>query len=138
MAARAVNTATADFQKTAEKRPYNAAVLPADSGQFYVYLVPAQTTNGIYPLGGDARYLVSPDGTKIVEKRQLHSTILEVRSTQPGAKTEGGFHTHILTDVPEDTDVFFVLTRNPPLPEFIGTKRGNYLINRDGLIARIK
>jgi hypothetical protein len=71
-AVRAMITAGNDFQKTAEKRPYNPTVLPAHSGQFYVYMVPAQTKKGIYPLGGDARYLVSTDGSTIVEKRQLH------------------------------------------------------------------
>ncbi|HKT46049.1 MAG TPA: hypothetical protein VJP87_00870 [Candidatus Acidoferrales bacterium] len=34
-----------------EKRPYNTAVLPSESGQFYVYVLPAQTVAGVYPLG---------------------------------------------------------------------------------------
>jgi hypothetical protein len=69
-AVRAMTTAGNDFQKTAEKRPYNPTVLPTASGQLYVYMVPAQTKKDIYPLGGDARYLVSTDGSTIVEKRQ--------------------------------------------------------------------
>lgn len=47
--------------------PYNVAVLPADSGNLYVYLYPAQVKEDVHPLGADVRYRISPDGTKIVE-----------------------------------------------------------------------
>ncbi len=93
-----------------EKRPYNTYVLPSDSGQSYVYVMPAQTAADVYPLGGDTRCLVSADGSHIIETRPLHKTILEVKhSGLEGKKPAGGFHTHVLTDVPEDTDVFHVL-----------------------------
>lgn len=61
-AARAIDTALHEFQ--GERRPYNVAVLPAVSGQLYVYVVPAQTENGVYPLGGDARYLIQRRETR--------------------------------------------------------------------------
>jgi hypothetical protein len=122
-----------------EKRPYNTYVLPSDSGQFYVYVLPAQTVADVYPLGGDTRFLVSADGSQIIETRPLHKTILDVkRSAAAGKKPVGGFHTHVLTDTPEDTDVFHVLRQTPPLPEFIGTKHGNYTVETDGTIKRIK
>ena len=63
VAARAIDTALHDFQ--GENRPYNVAVLPAPSDQVYVYVLPAQTKTGIYPLGGDVRYLIAPDGATI-------------------------------------------------------------------------
>jgi len=44
-----------------ERRPYNVAVLPAEKGQVWVYVVPAPTKIGVWPLGGDARYLISED-----------------------------------------------------------------------------
>lgn len=122
-----------------EKRPYNTYVLPSDSGQFYVYVLPAQTAADVYPLGGDTRFLVSADGSQIIEIRPLHKTILEVKHSAPtGKKPAGGFHTHVLTDTPEDTDVFHVLRQTPPLPEFIGTKSGNYMVETDGTIKRVK
>lgn len=122
-----------------EKRPYHTYVLPLDSGQFYVYVLPAQTTANVYPLGGDTRFLLSYDGSRIIETRPLHKTILEVRHSVPAGKTPaGGFHTHILTDTPEDTDVFHVLRQNPPLPEFVGTKSGNYEVETNGTIKRVK
>lgn len=137
-AANAIATALKDFR--GEKRPYNTMVLPLDSGQMYVYIVPAQTVADIYPLGGDARYLVSADGNTIIERRQLHKTILErnVKSPPSGTKIAGGFHTHVLSDVPEDTDVLFVLSERPPLPEYVGTRRQIYVIAADGSIACAK
>lgn len=53
-------------------------------------------------------------------------------------KTAAGYHTHVITDVPEDTDVFHVLMQSPPLPEYIGTKNGTYVVNTDGTIKRAK
>ena len=122
-----------------EKRPYNTYVLPLDSGEFYVYVLPAQTVMGIYPLGGDTRYLISADGSKIVETRQMHKTILENKAAVPGGpKVVSGFHTHVLTDTPEDTDVFHVLREDPPSPEFVGTRNGIYSVLVDGTIVRVK
>lgn len=137
-AARALETALHDFH--GEKRPYNLAILPAPSDQFYVYIMPAQTKADVYPLGGDARYLISPGGNTIVEIRQLHKTIIENRGDVPkGATPAGGHHTHILSDVPEDTDVFYVLTRRPSMSEFIGTaNKKSYEIDTEGNIREVK
>jgi len=135
LAAKAIDTALNNFE--GEKRAYNVAVLPAPSNQFYVYVMPAQTKPGVYPLGGDVRYLITPDGGSIVEKRQLHKSILEIppNSIPKGTTAAGGYHTHVLTDVPEDTDVFHVLTRQPQVPEMIGTRsRKLYEISVDGTI----
>jgi hypothetical protein len=103
--------------------------------------MPAQTKTGIYPLGGDARYLITPDGGTIIEKRQLHKTIIEydASSLPKGTTPAAGYHTHVLSDVPEDTDVFQVLTRQPPQPEYIGTMNKKlYVISPDGTIREGK
>jgi hypothetical protein len=139
-AARALDVATKDFGKVS--RAYNAAVLPADAGRLYVYLLPAQTQEGVYPLGGDVRYLVSQTGAEIVEKRQLHNSIIEFKGpsgSQPGEtrKVDGGFHTAVLDDVPEDTDVFHVLVRKPSVPEWVATKQYVYRIEPDGAISYV-
>jgi hypothetical protein len=138
-AAKAIDTALHDFQ--GEKRPYNVAILPVPPSQLYVYVLPAQTKTGIYPLGGDVRYLMTADGGTIVEKRQLHKSIIEMNpsSVPKGTTPAGGYHTHILSDVPEDTDVFHVLTRQPSEPEFIGTRNKKmYEISVDGTIRERK
>jgi hypothetical protein len=113
-------------------------VLPAASDQLYVYIVPAQTKKGVYPLGGDARYLISKDGSEIIEKRQLHKSILEMNPAQGPGKTAAGFHTHVLSEVPEDTDVFYVLARKPAMPEYIGAGKFRYEVRADGAIRRAK
>jgi hypothetical protein len=138
-AARALELALADFGRT--NHPYNAAVLPAThtevkdgEGLLYVYLYPAPTKAGVFPLGGDVRYLISADGTKILVKRQLHKTILETTAAK-GKKIVAGFHTHVLSDEPEDTDVLHVLQQDPPLPEMIGTPHFLYQVAADGSIG---
>jgi hypothetical protein len=137
-AARAIDTALAAF--SGEKRPYNAAVLPARSGQRYVYIYPARTETDVYVIGGDVRFLVSRDGLTLQETRQLHKSIIEYKDpTKPGQakegwKTEMGVHNHILDAVPEDTDVFFAITRKPLIPEMIVTWEYTYMLRPDGTI----
>ena len=119
-----------------QDRPYNTYVLPLDSGQMYVYILPAQTVANIYPLGGDVRYLISASGTEIVETRVLHKSIQEVANPGADGKTpEAHFHTHVVSDVPEDSDVFHVLRQNPPVPEYIVTNKGLCVVQKDGTIT---
>jgi hypothetical protein len=135
-AAKGIENALKDFHGA--DRPYNVAVLPADASQLYVYLMPAQTEDGVYPLGADVRYLISPDGA-IVEKRQLHKGIIPTGGpVSAGTTVLAGLHTHFLSDVPEDTDVFCVLTRRPSMPEYIKTKIAVYVVNADGTITVVE
>jgi hypothetical protein len=137
LGAKAVDTALADFH--GQRRPYNAMVLPHPSGQIYVYVVPAQTKTGVYPLGGDVRYLIATDGTTIVEKHQMHQSILDQTLTlKADEKPVAGVHTHILSDVPEDSDVLYVLIRQPSVPEMIVTGNRRYQIETDGTIKMEK
>lgn len=137
IAAKAIEVSLQNFH--AEQRPYNAYVLPMDSGQLYIYVLPAQTVANVYPLGGDVRYLVSADGSTIIETRQLHKTILEKKHSLPAGTTQAaGYHTHVLSDVPEDSDVFHVLRQETPLPEYVGSKNGIYVVETDGTIRQVK
>jgi len=129
---RALELAIKDFHPS--HRPYNTAILGAPNGNFYVYLYPGQTKDTVWPLGGDVRYTITPDGKKIVEKRVLHKTILDMEY-DAGDTPVSGFHTHVLSDVPEDTDVLYVLNRRPLIPESIGTVSGwVFVIHTDGTI----
>ena len=134
-AARAIETSIADFKGAA--RPYNIAVIPTAMDQFYIYVMPAQTQSGIFPLGGDARYLISKDGSKIFEKRQLHISIIEFSLPPNSPKPESGYHTAVLDDIPEDTDVFHVLSREPSVPELVVTKQYVFQIKSDGTITYV-
>jgi hypothetical protein len=135
-AARAIDVALKEFIEHFEgqKRPYNVAVLPAEKGQLWVYLVPAPTKSNVWPLGGDVRYLMSPDGTKIQAKRQLHRSVIENEPPKDGDQQQvaGGIHTHVLDETPEDTDVFHVLSRKPSVPEMILTKQFVFQVEPDG------
>ena len=136
-AAKAADLAAAAFH--GQNIPYNAAVLPAPNGQLYVYVIPAQTKADVYPLGADTRFLVSSDGSAIMETRQMHKSLIMNRGAiPPGATMAGGTHSHVLSDVPEDSDVFYVLTRKPPMPEFIGTQTAIYEVKPDGTIRIVQ
>jgi hypothetical protein len=134
-AAKAVEMALADFK--GEQRPYNVAVLPAKPDGLYVYVMPAQTKQGVYPHGGDVRYLISADGSKIVSKRQMHKAILEIAAPENPKELVAGFHVAVMDDIPEDTDVFYVLSRKPSAPEWIGTQKYMYMVEVDGAIKYI-
>jgi len=135
-AARALDTASADFGPV--RRPYNLASLPGPQGEWWVYVFPAPTVNGVWPLGADVRYLISADGRAILEKRRLHNTVIEFTARslppQPGATIQAGTHTAVLAEIPEDTDVFHVLTRTPKVPEYVMTDHFIYRIDTDGKI----
>lgn len=132
-AVKAMATALAKFQ-IEEQRAYNIAALPADRGRLWVYIYPAQTSSDIWPLGGDNRYLISANGEKIIANRRMHKTIIDFPSPPTGTKIESGYHTSVLDNIPEDSDVFYVLTRRPSVPEFVVTRNFTYLINTDGSI----
>jgi hypothetical protein len=140
-ASRGIDTALKEFTEhfKGEQRPYNVAVLPAKKGEVWVYLVPAQTKVGVYPVGGDARYLISAYGRKIVTKRQLHKSVIEYgpQKEDEGKRQVAGVHTHVLDDIPEDTDVFFVLTRKPSVPEMVLTKQFVFQVDPDGGIKYV-
>jgi len=137
-ASRSIDATLKDFVKNfqGEPRPYNVAVLPAEMGRLWVYLMPAQTKVGVWPLGGDFRYLISADGGEIVAKRQLHKTILENEPLKDKDKAQVvGMHSHVLDDSPEDTDVFHVLVRNPAVPELVVTNQFVFQVDPDGSIS---
>ena len=126
---------TVRYNYVHENRAYNVSVLPADDGKFWVYIVPAQMKGGVYPFGGDARYLISDDGWTILEKTQLHD---QVEDQQDDAKDPNPppsrQHTDTLSEIPVETDVFYVLSRKPLLPEYVTAGKQKFLIKVDGTI----
>jgi len=137
VAAKAIDLAVAAFHGA--NISYNAAVLPAAAGQLYVYLLPAQVKADEYLLGADVRFLVTSDGSAIVETRPMHKSLINNHGPiPPGAKIVAGNHSHVLSDVPEDSDVFYVLTRKPPMSEYIGTQSAIYEVKPDGSIRLVQ
>jgi hypothetical protein len=70
---------------------------------------------------------------KILEKRQMHKTILE-NPPAAGKKIAAGYHSHVLSGLPEDTDIFHVLTQDPPVPEMVVTAHFMFEVMTDGTI----
>lgn len=74
------------------------------------------------------------------EKRQLHNAILDYKDPAKTKEGKGGYeatmgvHNHILDDVPEDTNVFFAMTRKPSIPELIITWECTYMVYSEGTI----
>lgn len=132
-AAKAIDLALKDFRGA--NRPYNVAVLPDEGGNLFVYVYLAQTQVGVYPYGADARYRISADGNSILEKRQLHKSVIEVPPLPASTKPAGGYHTHVLSDLPEDTDVLLVLQRVPRTPEFVAAGGYVFKVDEDGTIT---
>ncbi|MFZ1083651.1 MAG: hypothetical protein WAN35_01655 [Terracidiphilus sp.] len=112
-------------------RPYNISVLPTPSGGWYVYVIPGQQDLAILPYGGDLRYTISGDGTKILDRRQMHRSIQEESMPSDGSRPYFGFHTHILSDLPEDSDIFYAMTRKAQQGEWIATQKYVYEITPD-------
>jgi hypothetical protein len=127
-AAKGIQVSLKDFRGA--HRPYNVAALPDEAGGIFVYVYLAQTKPNVYPYGADVRYRISADGTTILEKRQLHKGVIEVPAVSPlKGRPAGGYHTHVLSDLPEDTDVLLVLQRIPRVPEYVGA--GGYVFEID-------
>ncbi len=47
---------------------------------------------------------------------------------------QAGFHTAVVAEIPEDTDVYHVLSRTPKVPEYVATDHFIYRIDTDGKI----
>ena len=115
-------------------RPYNVAAFPAEQeGGWWVYHYPAPTQHGVWPLGADERFLVGHDGRTIRARRRMHKGVIEYSAPREG-KVEMFTHAAVLDDVPEDTDVFVVLTRTPRVPEYLVTDAFVYRLDVDGTI----
>jgi hypothetical protein len=131
-AASALETARKDFYASPHpSRPYNISVLPAKTGDWYVYVIPGQQEWSILPYGGDLRYTISGDGTKIIDRRQMHRSVQEESLPTDGSRPFFGFHSHILSDLPEDSDIFYAMTRKAQQGEWVATQKYVYEITPD-------
>ncbi len=135
-AAHAIQTAEATFTPVHGHR-YNVAVLPRGDGTMYVYLYPGQSDSKVFPFGGDERFTISADGMQILDAHRMHNAILEERiepNAPGGPHLVAGFHSDVVEDIPQDTDVFLVLARKPQVPEYVNARGQRYYIRTDGSI----
>jgi hypothetical protein len=94
--------------------------------------LPAQTDWREFPHGADVRYLVDSTGQHILAKHPMHRALLDLAMPDSAV---AGMHTVLVDDVPQDSDVFLVLSRRPRRHELIGTAHYNYEIALDGSIT---
>jgi hypothetical protein len=131
-AATALETARKDFYASGRPaRPYNISVLPTKAGEWYVYAIPGQQEWSTLPYGGDLRYTISHDGGKILDRRQMHKSVQEESMPTDGSRPYFGYHSHVMSDVPEDSDIFYAMTRKAQQGEWIATKEYTYEISPD-------
>lgn len=130
-AALAHRLATADFG--VPPQPYNISVIPAAPGEFWVYMLPASASADDLLHGGDVRYRIRPADHSIIEKRRMHNSIINLGHIPDSAMV--GMHTALVDDVPEDSDVFLVLTRPRRMDEFVVSANYIYRIVSDGSIT---
>jgi hypothetical protein len=133
-AARAMDLAIATLGRT--PRTYTAAALPTENGEWWVYLTLSADATGIWPLGDDVRYRISPDGERVLDTHRMHVGIVEgsLARRDSASLTTASWHRSALRDEPEDSDVFHVLVRRPLLPEVVVTRRHRYMVGVDGSI----
>jgi hypothetical protein len=117
-------------------RAYAAAAIPTANGEWWVYLTPAADAASVWPLGDDVRYRVSADGQRVLETHRMHVGMRDdvVRAPNDGARLAASWHRATLRDLPEDSDVFHVLSRRPLVPEIVVTRRRQYVIGVNGSI----
>jgi len=139
--AKALSACQSKMKSTGPQMNYAAIPNQDDKNTYWVYQFPGTTEPGVFLLGGDVRYLVSNSDHKILQTRQMHRSVLSwpKRGDLPNdAHLQGGCHSAILDDEPEDTDVFHVLLRQPQLPEYIATANWIFCVETDGSIRLIR
>lgn len=132
-AARAQDLAVMTFGATS--RPYSAAVIPNEKGDWLVYLLPSADAASAWPLGDDVRYRVSADGRRVLETHRMHAEMVDAEgTTSDRTRLTAGKPRKALHDLPEDSDVFHVLMTRPSSPEIVATSRYRYVVSVDGSI----
>jgi len=65
----------------------------------------------------------------------LHKTIIESVPSSAPDTVASGYHTHVLNNLPDDTDVLLVLTRRPRVPEMVAAGAFIFTIDVNGKIT---
>jgi hypothetical protein len=122
--ARARTTAAAQPFRACSER-YDTVVLPASliGGRGYiVYLLASTGARGEWMVGGHQRFLISADGSAVVQHQPLSRGCLAVPASRHPERAGAAWVTHVVSDSPVETHVFLSLLHQAPL--FVGTRRG--------------
>lgn len=104
--ARAVRLAVHSIAGPMQFPRYNTDVFREQDGTITAYLLPGNEKPGIAVLGGDFKFLISKDGTRVIKKSKLHKEAMEI----PLTGNSEAFNKHLSdSSLPAETDVAFVL-----------------------------
>lgn len=101
---------------------YNTNVFREEDGTITVYLTPGNEKSEVILFGGDFKLSISPDGTKVLNKTLLHKSVLELPLHMKNGRdreSAGAFHTHVLNDLPTETDIALILLNPQLAPHYI-------------------
>ena len=103
-----------------------------------VYIVPENEKEDSVLLGGDVKLIISPspDGLKVAKNEPLHSgTLLVPLTVEEGKERAAGYHLHVTTDLPVETDVALVILHPQLAPHYVVGKKWISKLNPDGTIS---
>lgn len=137
----ATHTARANIGSLRCSENLNTAVVRDPDGKgWLVWLLTATTENGVVPIGGHYRFLISPDGQTVLRREQLSNSCLNMSMTPPDGSTSALllFVTQIVSNGPVETHVFLSLLNRIPI--YVGVRDRIYEVDgaqiRDASPAR--
>lgn len=141
--ARAVMLAAAEAAAAGAGAGLNPVVL-ADPGGITVYLLQGTTEPGRAVMGGDFRIRTDREGRQLVEARRLHRSALTLPAdaecgegaSQPASRC-GTLHSHVLGELPTETDVATVINHPEMAPHHVLGPTWAFRIGADGAIEPI-
>jgi hypothetical protein len=97
--------------------PFNTVVLPSrDNGPVAVYLLSAQLKADAWPMGGNYRVIVAPNGTVLASRPYSVSCLNVPRPRLPAGATAIGFAvSHLLDPAPTELHVFASYNMHTPI-----------------------
>lgn len=131
----ATHTARANIGSLRCSENLNTAVVRDPDGKgWLVWLLTATTENGVVPIGGHYRFLISPDGQTVLRREQLSNGCLNMSMIPPDGAVSGAllFVTQIVSDGPVETHVFLSLLNRIPI--YVGARDRIYEV--DGALIR--
>lgn len=113
----AVERARERNYKPCTNAPFNTVVLPSrDNGPVAVYLLSAQKTADTWPMGGNYRVIVAPDGAVSASRPYSVGCLNVTRPHLPaGAKPVGFIVSHLLDPTPTEVHVFASFSMHSPV-----------------------
>lgn len=133
---KAVDLALKTTEPTMEYSYYNPSAFREEDNTITVYLQPRNQEPDVILIGGDFKVSISSDGSRVLNKTKLHNSILKVQlEFKNGQEPAGAFHTHVLSDLPTETDVALVLLNPKLAPHYIAGQKWMSKIDADGKVS---